>query len=164
MNIRQTRTLLWSLAAFMALSAIVTVALGLSRPLQIHDPGQAAPRSIVNHSTSTSAGTDASATPINVATTTVWQRHFRGPLYDPPPPPKPAPAPPPPPPPLRINLLGTAVETDPDRSQAMITDSTGKMRFARIGDVIDEATITAIDTASITVEYQNETRTLTPRK
>ncbi len=170
MNVRRTRSLLWLASTVLVVGAAVTLALGLWLPpkgVVTDDPLKSTNATTRDRATDpviqavATTSSSSSSTPSNLGSAAVWQRTFRGPLYDPPPPPKPAPAPPPPPPPLRIKLLGTAVENDPSQSQAIVTDSRGQMRFARIGETIEEATITQIDAASVSVQFHGEARILT---
>ncbi|MEM9916314.1 MAG: hypothetical protein AAF911_15270 [Planctomycetota bacterium] len=94
-----------------------------------------------------------------------WARPLRGPLYDPPPPPPPVATPPPP---LQLKLLGTIIEPAPGSdqinkaaaSQAILLTATGQVEMHRIGSMIDEARLIAIEADTIKVEYHGETRTL----
>lgn len=81
-----------------------------------------------------------------------WSLRLQRPLYDPPPVVVKE-EPPPPPKPPRIQLTGTFVE--PDNSRALIKDRSGSTRVYRIGEIVDDAKLSAISDEGVIVVHDN---------
>lgn len=154
LSTRQTRWLLWTLSAMLLGASAALWQLTVSFPVRIDGRSQTR----VNNPGAPLQGTAAGKPPTVPALADfepVLALNLRRPLYDPPPP---KPKPKPPPPPLKLRLTGTVIENDD--AVAMIADSQGNTVFARVGQTIEEATITKITTDAVEVNYYDETRTL----
>lgn len=68
------------------------------------------------------------------------------------------------PPRLKLKLVGTMLEpspTGPPLAMAMVLSSDGKLVTLRVGDKLEQATITAIEDGRVTVNYFDNTQVLT---
>ena len=143
---RNISKLLYGLSAITLAAAVYVAWWGLS---DIEFTPNAPPHQKAVHDQGQS---NASKTPALDAFKTAWSLELQRPLYDPPPVVVNV-APPPPPKPPRVRLSGTFVE--PGNSRALIQDRTGVTHVCRLGEVIDEATVSAITEDGVVVAHDN---------
>ncbi len=80
----------------------------------------------------------------------LWREKFAAPVEGPPPTPVPPPMPPP-----NLNLLGTSIQNDPQRSSAIIEEVANKQQhYSRIGDVVAGAVVLEIHRNQVVLDHQ----------
>ncbi len=86
----------------------------------------------------------------------LWREKFAAPVEGPPPTPVPPPVPPP-----KLNLLGTAIRSDPKRSSAMIEEvAKRKQHYSKVGDKVAGAEVLEIERNQVTLDHQGNIFTI----
>jgi|GEM_PF-5275876 len=149
---RTIRQILWLTSAVCLLGAIAILFWPNKHAAEDLSSTNSQNETAHNSDPTSKSNTHATSTSINAKQ---WVSQLQRPLFDPPPPPKVAP---PPPPPLRIQLVGTVISGD--RYTAMIQTPRDGTKLMRVGEVVQDAEILAIEADRITVQYHGQQRVL----
>lgn len=86
----------------------------------------------------------------------LWREKFAAPVEGPPPTPVPPPVPPP-----NLNLLGTSIHNNPERSSAIIEEVANKQQYySRVGDVVAGAKVLEIRRNQVVLDHQGNIFTI----
>ena len=148
MSVRHIRILLWTCTAVLGVAAVLVGVLGLrslDQPIAAASPSGADGLVQTNDRHVPELALDSLGRH--------WGVRLQRPLYDPAvvdsgPARRP----------LELRLMGTVIE--PGNEQVILMDSSGRIRFARVGDTLEQATIQAIAPTSVQLQYHGQQHTL----